>query len=94
MNSIRLDGQPLTPSKIVCIGRNYLEHIRELGNELPEDMVIFNKPGSAISSRLQASIGEPLHYEGEICFLVRAGALYAVGFGLDLTRRQIGRAHV
>ncbi|HFC03428.1 MAG TPA: FAA hydrolase family protein, partial [Nitratifractor salsuginis] len=33
-----------TPSKVVCIGRNYVEHIEELGNEMPENMVIFNKP--------------------------------------------------
>ena len=89
MNSIRLDGQPLTPSKIVCIGRNYLEHIRELGNETPDAMVIFNKPNSAISQTLLAESGEPLHYEGEICFVVRGGELGAVGFGLDLTRREL-----
>jgi len=89
MNSLRLESASFTPSKIVCIGRNYLEHIRELGNETPEAMVIFNKPNSAISDRLQATHGEPLHYEGEICFMVRTGKLHAVGFGLDLTRREL-----
>ena len=89
MNTIRLDGQTLTPSKIVCIGRNYLEHIRELGNETPDAMVIFNKPNSAISETLLATSGEPLHYEGEICFVVQGGGLGAVGFGLDLTRREL-----
>jgi len=89
MNSIRLDSTAITPSKIVCIGRNYLEHIRELGNETPDDMVIFNKPNSSLSSRLLAASGEALHYEGEICFTVRAGQLHGVGFGLDLTRREL-----
>lgn len=89
MKSLRLGSVSFTPSKIVCIGRNYLEHIRELGNETPDAMVIFNKPNSAISDRLQATHGEPLHYEGEICFMVRAGKLHAVGFGLDLTRREL-----
>ncbi|MBT8433878.1 MAG: fumarylacetoacetate hydrolase family protein [Gammaproteobacteria bacterium] len=89
MNSLRLDSASFTPTKIVCIGRNYLEHIRELGNETPDQMVIFNKPNSAISATLQATHEEPLHYEGEICFMVRGGNLHAVGFGLDLTRREL-----
>ena len=89
MKSLRLESESFTPSKIVCIGRNYLEHIRELGNETPDAMVVFNKPNSAISTKLQSTQGEPLHYEGEICFMVRAGKLHAVGFGLDLTRREL-----
>lgn len=89
MNTIRLDNEHIAPSKVVCIGRNYLEHIRELGNETPDDMVIFNKPNSAISSTLHASIDEPLHYEGEICFMLRDGRLHALGFGLDLTKRGL-----
>ena len=89
MKTIRLENEQIAPSKIVCIGRNYLEHIRELGNETPDDMVIFNKPNSAISAKLRAKIDEPLHYEGEICFTVRAGRLHAVGFGLDLTQREL-----
>ena len=89
MNRIRIGDDAVAPSKIVCIGRNYLEHIRELGNETPQQMVIFNKPNSAISSALLAESGEPLHYEGEICFAVRDGAYFAVGFGLDLTRREL-----
>lgn len=36
------------PSKIVCIGRNYVEHARELGNEVPAEPLIFLKPPSAI----------------------------------------------
>ncbi len=89
MNSLRLGPETFTPSKIICIGRNYLEHIRELGNETPDAMVIFNKPNSAISTALHTTRDEPLHYEGEICFMVRNKELYAVGFGLDLTRREL-----
>ena len=89
MKTIRLENEQVAPSKVVCIGRNYLEHIRELGNETPDDMVIFNKPNSAISTTLRAAIDEPLHYEGEICFMLRNGDLHAVGFGLDLTRRGL-----
>jgi 2-keto-4-pentenoate hydratase/2-oxohepta-3-ene-1,7-dioic acid hydratase in catechol pathway len=89
MNSIKLESDTFTPSKIVCIGRNYLEHIKELGNETPDQMVIFNKPNSAISAKLHATHGEALHYEGEICFMVRDNKLHALGFGLDLTRREL-----
>ncbi len=90
MNRLKIDSGSFTPSKIVCVGRNYLEHIRELGNETPDAMVIFNKPNSSISSTLASqSDGEPLHYEGEICFTVNNGELSGVGFGLDLTRREL-----
>src|SRR5210317_2450348 len=89
MNTVQLESEQVAPSKIVCIGRNYLEHIRELGNETPDDMVIFNKPNSSISNRLLAARDEPLHYEGEICFMVQDGSLSAVGFGLDLTQREL-----
>lgn len=89
MNSIRFGGRPLRPGKIVCVGRNYAAHIEELGNAMPEEMVVFNKPPSAIGDRLRAEYGEPLHYEGEIALLIMAGAVAGVGFGMDLTRRAL-----
>jgi 2-keto-4-pentenoate hydratase/2-oxohepta-3-ene-1,7-dioic acid hydratase in catechol pathway len=90
MQTITVNGQCVTPSKIVCVGRNYVAHIEELGNEMPEHMVVFNKPNSAITDILRSQMGgEPLHYEGELCFMVKAGALHAVGFGLDLTKREL-----
>jgi len=39
---------PVSPSKIVCVGRNYAEHARELGNELPTEPLLFLKAPSAI----------------------------------------------
>lgn len=90
MHSIIVNGEKVVPSKIVCIGRNYVAHIEELGNEVPEDMVVFNKPNSAIATRLQSRAeGETLHYEGEIVLVVQGGVFTAVGFGLDLTRREL-----
>lgn len=90
MRQLRLDKKKFAPSKIVCIGRNYLAHIRELGNETPDEMVIFSKPNSAISDKLCAERDdEALHYEGEICFSVHNNKLHGVGFGLDLTRREL-----
>ena len=80
----------LLPSKLVCIGRNYVEHIHELGNEIPDEMVVFIKPNTAISPILHSTHqSETLHYEGELCFIVQNGRFSAVGFGLDLTKRTL-----
>ncbi len=89
MKTVRVEGEEVAPAKIVCVGRNYVEHIHELGNEIPEEMVIFCKPNSAIGTTLSAMRQEVLHYEAEICFLVKDGALAAVGCGLDLTKREL-----
>lgn len=89
VNTVIVSGQPVTPSKVICVGRNYAAHIEELGNEVPGEMVVFLKPNSAIGSVLRAEFGEPLHYEGELAFAVQGGELAAVGFGLDLTRREL-----
>ena len=89
MQQVKLNQQDITPSKIICVGRNYVEHIRELGNEMPEQMLLFCKPNSAISDILLAEQDEPLHYETELCFLIKNGHYAAVGVGLDLTKRQL-----
>ncbi len=89
MNTVQLDQQTITPSKVICIGRNYVDHIAELGNEIPDEMVVFIKPNSAVSSQLSAFHQEPLHYEGELCFIYQQGKFSAVGFGLDLTKRGL-----
>ncbi len=89
MHSVIFAGKEITPSKIVCVGRNFVEHIAELGNEIPDEMVVFNKPNSAISNELVAVHGEPLHYEAEICFVIKNNTLAGVGCGLDLTKRQL-----
>jgi len=90
MNKVLLDKKEVIPSKIVCIGRNYVEHIEELNNEIPDQPVIFLKPNSSITHTLQPTHGgEPLHYESELCFIVENNRLSAVGFGLDLTKRGL-----
>ena len=60
----------LSPSKIVCVGRNYAAHAKELGNEVPREPLIFLKPPSSIirdgeSIRLPA-VSKQVEYEGEI----------------------------
>ncbi len=94
MNFINVGKQKVTPSKIICIGRNYVDHIAELGNEIPDDMIVFLKPNSAISTQLHSFHQEPLHYEAELCFIYQKeqdqqGKFIAVGVGLDLTKRKL-----
>lgn len=88
MKTIKFENQEISPSKVVCIGRNYVEHIYELGNEIPESMVVFNKPNSAISRELYY-VSEDTRFEGEICFLIESSQIAGIGFGLDLTKANI-----
>ena len=90
MNHVTFDSTSVTPSKIVCIGRNYVAHVHELGNEIPDEMVIFVKPNSAIGTTLAATHhGDELHYEAEIAYLYQEGRFVAAALGLDLTKRGI-----
>jgi 2-keto-4-pentenoate hydratase/2-oxohepta-3-ene-1,7-dioic acid hydratase in catechol pathway len=61
---------PSTPSKIVCVGRNYAEHAKELGNEPPKEPLIFLKPPSAIIAAEEPivlpAISQRVDYEGEL----------------------------
>lgn len=88
MKKIKFNNQKLQPSKVVCIGRNYVEHIKELNNETPDSMVVFNKPNSAICEDLYY-FSEDTRFEGEICFLIKDKKIAGVGFGLDLTKANI-----
>lgn len=89
LNSVFIGEQSITPSKIICIGRNYVDHINELNNEIPDEMVVFLKPNSAISNELYSFKQEQLHYETEICFMFENGRFSAVGIGLDITKRKL-----
>ena len=88
MNTINYNNKKIAPSKVVCIGRNYVEHIEELNNETPDTMVVFNKPNSAVTSELKF-ITPDTRFEGEICFLIEDSEIAGVGFGLDLTKADI-----
>ena len=87
MKNINFNNQKIFPCKIVCVGRNYVEHIKELNNEVPNEPVYFIKPNSAISEEIIYKDG--LHYEGEISFLIKDKKIIGVGFGFDLTLRDI-----
>jgi len=88
MNCVKYNDLTIIPSKIVCVGRNYVEHIHELNNEIPSSMVIFNKPNSAITDVLHF-ISPDTRFEGEICFLMMNDKITGIGFGLDLTKADI-----
>ncbi len=64
----------LSPSKIVCVGRNYAAHARELGNDVPSEPLIFLKPPSSLieggaSIRLP-TVSKQVEYEGEIGIVI------------------------
>lgn len=89
MNSVKHDGLDFIPSKVVCIGRNYVEHIEELNNEIPAEPVVFIKPNSAISNEIESHQFDEIHYEGEISFIIKNNKISGIGFGLDLTKRKL-----
>jgi 2-keto-4-pentenoate hydratase/2-oxohepta-3-ene-1,7-dioic acid hydratase in catechol pathway len=69
LDSVKLLA-PVEPGKIICVGRNYLEHARELGNEQPDIPLLFLKPPSSIIGPGQAVILPPqsqrVEHEGEL----------------------------
>lgn len=90
--------------KIFCIGRNYVEHAKELGNEVPDEPVIFMKPKSALLQShtpfYYPEFCNELHYEAELVLRVskngkyvnerQAGKYYnAITVGIDFTARDI-----
>jgi len=62
------------PGKIVCVGRNYREHAKELGNEVPKEPLIFLKPPSSVVSGgepiVLPGVSNRVEYEGEIGVIV------------------------
>ncbi len=62
------------PGKIVCVGRNYTEHAKELGNEVPKEPLIFLKPPSSVIWEGEAivlpEISQRVEFEGEIGVII------------------------
>ncbi|MBC3785149.1 fumarylacetoacetate hydrolase family protein [Spirosoma utsteinense] len=90
--------------KIICVGRNYVEHIKELNNEQPEDPVIFLKPETAIPLKndpfFYPDFSKDVHYEVEILVKINrvgknieekfAHKYYdELGIGIDFTARDL-----
>ncbi len=106
MRSVKIKGtdQSYPVGKIVCLGRNYLDHIRELGNKVPDRAVIFCKPASSlVADGGQIELPDytnDCHHELELAVLIgksgkkiaEADALpHVAGYGvaLDLTLRDL-----
>ena len=74
MHTVNLDGCNVQVGKIVCIGRNYAEHIKELGNQTPDKPVIFMKPANAIVASggtvLIPPYSDDCHHEIELAVLI------------------------
>jgi 2-keto-4-pentenoate hydratase/2-oxohepta-3-ene-1,7-dioic acid hydratase in catechol pathway len=99
--------QTLTVGKVVCVGRNYAEHARELNNPVPSEPVLFIKPSTALVS-LEPQVSIPsqfgaCHFEAEMAVLIgerltscneqqAASAIVGVGVALDLTLRELQSA--
>ena len=65
---------PVTPSKIICVGRNYRDHVKELGNEVPVEPLLFFKPPSSLLKpggvvRLPAA-STRVDFEGELVLVI------------------------
>jgi len=96
---------PVSPSKIICVGRNYRDHAKELGNEVPVTPLIFFKPPSSLLAPgklvKRPKVSERVDYEGELAVVVgqRAHKLtsadnnreYVLGYTLanDVTARDL-----
>ena len=69
-------GMRLTPSKIVCVGRNYVEHAREMGNDVPKEPLIFLKPPSSVIASgdpiVLPALSRQVEHEGEIGVVIGA----------------------
>lgn len=76
MHEVKLTGtnQSYPVGKVICLGRNYLDHIRELGNKVPERAVIFCKPASSIISAgeqiMIPDYSNDCHHELELALLI------------------------
>lgn len=97
-------GQELTIGKIVCLGRNYAEHARELGNEVPQAPVIFMKPATAViydgGTVHIPAYSQVCHHEIELALLIgrecrgvapEQAMEYVAGYGvaIDMTLRDV-----
>ena len=100
---------PVVPSKIICVGRNYAEHVKELGNEAPTDPVLFFKPPSALlapgGTIVRPAASQRVDFEGELAIVVGREAKdvkanrwrdYVRGFACanDVTARDLQKKDV
>ncbi len=101
---LQLGSQHYSPQRIFCIGKNYAEHVKELGGSAPGQPVVFMKPVSCLvppgeTIRIPAH-GNNLHHEAEVVVLIgtegkdipesdAASHIAGLTLGLDLTLRDV-----
>jgi 2-keto-4-pentenoate hydratase/2-oxohepta-3-ene-1,7-dioic acid hydratase in catechol pathway len=106
---VRLLAPVIPRSKVVCVGRNYADHAEELGNELPEEPLLFLKPNTSV-----VGPGDPIGYprqsqdvqfEGELAVVIRRickdvpaerarDVVFGFTVGNDVTARDLQRKDV
>lgn len=98
---------PATPSKLVCVGRNYAEHAAELGNEVPPEPLIFLKPPTSVvgpdAPVVYPAISQRVDHEGELALVIGTRCrnlseedamqvIYGYTVANDVTARDLQRA--
>ncbi|WP_199038296.1 fumarylacetoacetate hydrolase family protein [Glycomyces salinus] len=101
---------PILPSKVVCVGRNYAEHAAELGNEVPDEPLIFIKPSTSIIGPGEAvripAVSDQVEHEAELAVVVglpgargidkdtAAASIFGYTCANDVTARDLQRKDV
>jgi acylpyruvate hydrolase len=101
---VKNSNEKFTIGKFVCVGRNYADHIKELGNETPDKPILFLKPSSSViysgDKIIYPKFSNELHHEVELLLLIgkdlkdadekqSAEAIAGYGVGLDMTLRDV-----
>lgn len=91
-------------NKVICVGRNYVEHAKELNNPVPTEPILFLKPSTAVSAFEEpiavSQSPHAIHYELEVAILIgqelkqantqqASAAIDGIGLALDLTKREL-----
>lgn len=95
---------PVIPTKILCVGKNYEDHVEEMGGEIPAEPVIFMKPATAVVGQnaavIHPRISKEVHHEAELAVVISRPArnisaedasLYIFGYTAanDVTARDL-----
>ena len=106
---MKIELSNITPTKIVCVGRNYADHAKELGNEAPSEPILFLKPASALlqpgGTIVRPAASNRVDHEGELALVVGKVAKnvkradwrdYILGFTCanDVTARDLQKKDV
>lgn len=99
---------PVIPSKVVCVGKNYLDHAAEMGGEVPDEPLLFFKPSSSVIGpnepiRYPTALSSEVHHEAELAVVIgalvseatpdeAARGIFGYTCANDVTARDLQRA--